>query len=200
VASADRFAHEILATVFHGVLCWLVGQPVRLSSAEFAYPRPAHGDEYQTMFCRALRFDAERTTLHFDARWLSQPLRLDDDRCRRFLATAPLSIFVRHRNPDSWTVRVRKHLRGLSPADWPTIDKAARQLGIAPSTFVRCLAAEGVSYQRVKDDLRRDRALHLLRSTGHGMAEIASELGFEEASAFHRAFKRWTGISPGRYR
>ena len=50
------------------------------------------------------------------------------------------------------------------------------------------------------DDLRRDLAISLLGETQLSIVDIASELGFAESSAFHRAFKKWTGARPGEYR
>ena len=50
------------------------------------------------------------------------------------------------------------------------------------------------------DDLRRDLAITLLSDTQQGITEIAEALGFAEPSAFHRAFKKWTGARPGEYR
>ncbi|SCU75789.1 hypothetical protein CNECB9_2540022 [Cupriavidus necator] len=64
----------------------------------------------------------------------------------------------------------------------------------------RRLQAEGLSYQHLKDDLRRDIAIDLLSNASSPVAEVAARVGFRETSAFHRAFKKWTGVSPGTYR
>jgi AraC-like DNA-binding protein len=71
---------------------------------------------------------------------------------------------------------------------------------VAPTTLRRRLDAEGSSYQGIKDQLRRDAAIHRLCGSRLSVADIAVSLGFEETSAFHRAFKRWTGVRPGEYR
>ena len=52
----------------------------------------------------------------------------------------------------------------------------------------------------MKDDLRRDIAIDLLSSASLTVAEVAAQTGFQETSAFHRAFKKRTGVSPGTYR
>jgi AraC-like DNA-binding protein len=59
---------------------------------------------------------------------------------------------------------------------------------------------EGESYRNILDDLRRDLAIGLLGDNRKNLAEIADMLGFSETSAFHRAFKKWTGARPGEYR
>jgi AraC-like DNA-binding protein len=77
---------------------------------------------------------------------------------------------------------------------------AARSLELSPAALSRRLLAHGTSFQRVKDDVRRDRAVALLRSRRTSLADVADALGFAEPSAFHRAFKRWTGLTPIQYR
>src|SRR5690625_4151954 len=65
---------------------------------------------------------------------------------------------------------------------------------------VRWLAAEGTTFQNTKDQLRRDLAIELLNKTTLPVAAIGSRLGFQDAAAFNRAFRHWTGSAPGAYR
>jgi AraC-like DNA-binding protein len=64
----------------------------------------------------------------------------------------------------------------------------------------RGLSAEGTGYREVLDGLRHQRAVELLSSSRCSIAEVAYLLGFSEASAFHRAFRRWTGRTPAEVR
>ena len=57
-----------------------------------------------------------------------------------------------------------------------------------------------MSYQQLKNDIRRDIAIELLTQTDYSLQQISDELDFHDPSAFHRAFKKWTGVSPGAYR
>ncbi len=66
--------------------------------------------------------------------------------------------------------------------------------------YVVVSAAEGKSYQGVKDALRRDAAIHLLLNPDLTLEDVAQQVGFSETSTFHRAFKKWTGVTPGLYR
>ncbi len=198
---ARRFADETFLIVVNGIASWLVGRRIPITLAEFAHPRPEHAGEYAVMYSQALRFDAEHTAVHFDAAHLGAPVVLDEAGLRKFLRTAPRSVFVRYRNEDSWTARVRRRLRGsIGTGEWPRLEDVAREFHVAPTTLRRRLEAEGASYQGVKDELRRDAAVHQLCGTRLSIAEIASALGFQETSAFHRAFKRWSGVQPGEYR
>jgi AraC-like DNA-binding protein len=200
-APARRFADETFLIMLHGLMCWLVGRRIPLTLAEFAHPRPPYAQEYTVMYSDRLRFDADRTRIRFDAAQLAAPVVQDAAALKKFLRTAPQSVFLKYRNEDGWTARLRRRLRGhLGGTDWPRLEDVARQFDVAPTTLRRRLDAEGTSYQAIKDALRRDAAVHHLCGTRLSIAEIAAALGFQETSAFHRAFKRWSGVQPGEYR
>lgn len=195
-----RFAQEIFATVVHGVMCWLAGQRVPITHADFNYARPDHGDEYLSTFSRSVAFESPQTAMHFDAAWLSRRIGQDEAGLKHFLASSPLSIFVKYRNPNSWQARVRAQLRSTEPAQWPSLDTLARALNTTATTLARRLDEEGTRYQRIKDELRRDQAIALLSGTQRSIDAIALALGYEDPSAFYRGFRRWTGSVPGAYR
>ena len=67
-------------------------------------------------------------------------------------------------------------------------------------TLRRRLDKEGTSYQRIKDGARRDAAIAFLNNPALTVSDVAELIGFSDPSAFHRSFKRWTGVSPGEYR
>lgn len=203
IASAsDRlFADEALLVMVHGLMCWLIGKRIEPGLAAFAAPKPAHAAEYTLMFSQRLRFDAAMTALHFDARLLASRVVQNRTTVRPFLRDAPQSVFLKYRNTDSWTARLRRRLRGcIGGHDWPLLQDIAAELHVAPTTLRRRLEAEGTSYQKLKDDLRRDAAVHHLCTTQASVTEIAGLLCFQDASAFRRAFKNWTGVQPSRYR
>jgi AraC-like DNA-binding protein len=196
-----RFADETFLVLVHGLMCWLAGRRIRLALAEFAHPRPPYAQEYAAMYSQHLRFDAERTAIRFEARQLAAPVVQDASTLRKFLRTAPQSVFLKYRNDDGCAASVRRRLRGsIGAGGWPRLEQVARELRLAPTTLRRRLEAEGTSYQQIKDELRRDAAIHHLRDGRLSIAAIATLLGFQEASAFHRAFKRWSGQQPGEYR
>jgi AraC-like DNA-binding protein len=91
-------------------------------------------------------------------------------------------------------------LRALEPDAWPEVDELANSLAMSGTTLPRRLQGEGLNYQRLEDDLRRDIATELLSKSNLSVAEVGARAGFQETRAFHRAFKKWTGASPGMYR
>lgn len=80
------------------------------------------------------------------------------------------------------------------------MESIAQHLHISPQTLRRHLREEGTSFQELKDQLRRDIAIYHLRRADLSLQQIAEQTGFSEPSAFHRAFKKWTGLTPGAYR
>jgi AraC-like DNA-binding protein len=82
----------------------------------------------------------------------------------------------------------------------PELEKVALELGIHTQTLRRRLDSEGTSFSEIKAFMRRDYALHLLGKQGLSIEEIAYRTGFSESSAFIRAFKTWTGVTPYTYR
>ncbi len=200
-ASARRaFAHEVLLMLIHGLACWLVGRRIPILRAEFAYPEPAYAGEYRFMYCTDLRFQVERTRIVFAAGHLTLPIVQNERTVKEFLRNAPENILVKYKNASSLTARVRRRLRAALHADLPEFDALAGEFHMAPATLRRRLHEEGTSYQVIKDELRRDLAISYLSHSERSAMDIGLELGFSERSAFHRAFKKWTGASPGEFR
>jgi AraC-like DNA-binding protein len=199
-ASQRVFAHELLLMLLYGVSCWLVGRRIPILRTEFSYPEPAHSAEYRLMYCADLRFDRPNTVIAFDASYLDLPVVQNERSLKEFLRTAPESILLKYKNGSSLSARVRRRLRQCLPGEVPDFDALADELNMTPATIRRRLHEEGESYQSIKDQLRRDLAISYLSHSSRSVMEIALELGFSERSAFHRAFRKWTGASPGEFR
>jgi AraC-like DNA-binding protein len=197
-----RFAVETFLVLVHGLMCWLAGRRIPLRWAHFAYPRPAHAREYALMYSPHLVFDEQETAVAFDAALLAAPVVQDERSLKPFLAAAPRSVFLKYRNEEGATARVRRRLKPCveTGAEWPRLETVAAELHQSANTLRRHLAAEGASYQGLKDALRRDAAIHLLTGSRLSVEAIAARLGYEDASAFHRAFRKWLGTQPGEYR
>jgi AraC-like DNA-binding protein len=71
---------------------------------------------------------------------------------------------------------------------------------MTPATLRRRLRSEGQSFASIKEEIRSTLAQSLLRESDLSVADIACEVGFTEPSAFHRAFRKWTGASPAAFR
>jgi AraC-like DNA-binding protein len=206
VADARRFADETLLVMLHGLLCWLAGRRVALSRLDWAHPQPAHSDEYRRMFSPLLRFDAGATAICFDARVLQAAVTLSPAGLKAFLRDAPQSVFLKQVVATGLSDRARRLCReALDRGDpAPTLARVAGALDLSAATLRRRLEGEGASWGHLKDEVRRDLALQLLGAGHSGRApsvgEIAARLGFNDASTFYRAFRKWTGCAPGAWR
>lgn len=102
--------------------------------------------------------------------------------------------------PSTATRRVRAALFEALPTGLVTLEQVARRLGTSARTLQRQMEAEGTSFQRVLSETRATLARHYLESTALPTTEIALLLGYNEANSFSRAFKSWTGTTPGAVR
>jgi AraC-like DNA-binding protein len=152
------------------------------------------------MYSEQLRFNENATVLTFDRSYLDLPVIQTERSAREFIRVAPANIVLKYKNSTGLAAQIRRRLRTAARTRWPDFDAFAQTLHMTPSTLRRRLEDEGQSFQAIKDQLRRDMAIDYLCHTSKSVMEISTELGFAEASAFHRAFKKWTGASPGEYR
>ena len=87
-----------------------------------------------------------------------------------------------------------------TPWEQCQLPDAAASLGMTPRTLIRRLKGEGSSFQDIKDALRRDMAIQSLQQGEASIDSIALETGFSASANFHRAFRQWTGRTPGSFR
>ncbi|MGP3686751.1 AraC family transcriptional regulator [Streptomyces sp. IBSNAI002] len=198
----ERFLTECVLAIWHRLSSWLIGRRIPLAHAAFCYPPPPHKDEYEILFDCPVRFGEARTGAVFDAHWLTAPLVRDEPALDAMLRRAPFDLLSRPEYGTTVAEQVRRtltrQLRG-SPR-LPELGEVAARLAVSPATLRRRLREEGTSFQELKDHVRRDAAIAGLAESGEPIAELAARLGFSEDTAFHRAFRRWTGTTPGAYR
>ena len=194
------FAHETLVIVLQALICWLIDRRIPLLEAQFAYPAPAWAEEYPRIYSRNIAFDAALTQFSFPVTDLRAPVVQTERTLREFLRDAPANVIVKYRNPRSLSTYLRHALKHRKHGFELSFDAAAQELGLSPSTLRRRLEAEGTSFRLIKDGARRDVAIRQLQQTRRSIPEVAESLGFAESSAFHRAFIKWMGISPGQFR
>jgi len=196
----DHFLQESLSVIWHRLVSWLIGQPVELEKAEFHYPKPEHGDELRHIFRCPLAFESDCTALTFNKRFLSAPVIRDKPEMRQFLKTSPADLLSRPDESNTWTGRIRGLIGRDFSKPMPDFDWIAQELHTSPQTLRRRLKQENTSFQEIKDLLRRDMAIYYLSHQDLPINDIAERVGFTEPSTFHRAFKKWTGVTPGAWR
>jgi AraC-like DNA-binding protein len=175
-------------------------QPVTPLEVLVGHKAPASVAAHEDWFGCEVSFGAELDAVLFAAETLARPNILGDEGISRFLLSHLDAELSRVAEGPPLVVAARDAVaQGLSEGV-PRMDDIARRLGLSGRSFHRRLAGYGVSYQALVEETRRDLAEGLLRDDAHALAEIAFLTGFSEQSAFTRAFKRWTGTTPARYR
>jgi AraC-like DNA-binding protein len=101
---------------------------------------------------------------------------------------------------DSLLLRVREALAQSLAKQAPTMASVARSIGLGERTLQRRLGERGTSFERLFQDVRRQRTLELLAQESLSIQAVALETGYHDASSFHRAFRAWTGVTPAVYR
>jgi AraC-like DNA-binding protein len=178
----------------------LTGVALPLRAVHFAHPRPPDISEHERVFGKALVFGASVDALLLDAADLERPLLTADPALREVLERYAALEVSKLAVPDRFLTDVRECVaRSLSGGE-PTLESTAAAMKISTRTLQRRLQEFATSHQEVIDDVRKQLALGQLAREGMAISEVAYLLGFSDVSTFHRAFKRWTGSTPGEFR
>ena len=178
-----------------------IDQPPPPSAISFLHSVDADSARaYDAFFGCPVNWSDTHVRVRFPLRYLSLPMPRRDPTLRRLLdrqAQAMLQALPQSSEADRQMQRVV--LRMLSDGE-PTLARAAAAMHMSPRTLQRRLARHGLSWQQWLDRSREQLAHQYLEDRALTLADIALLLGFSEQSAFNRAYKRWTGRSPGRDR
>ena len=184
----------------HGLACWYVDSRIPLQGARFPFEAPAHVDAYSLMFPGpGLQFNAAQAVIRFDARYLALPLRRDEKALQQMLQRAlPLTV-LQYRRDRLLVEQVRQALANPAAVSH-TAQTLAAALNMSPRSLHRQLKEEGASLQALKDAVRFQQAAELLHRTGQPVKKVAAAAGFVNEKSFSRAFRAWSGVSPGEFR
>lgn len=197
--NVNRFGHMLMLKLAHGVVSWLVGYEVTLHRVSFAFSRPAFAEDYRVLFPAQVDYDATCSTIYFHAELAGQRFKRPYADLRPFLERAPRDWIFTTYKEHVLSMKVSEFLSSANRLNCSLI-QTADAFHVSPRTLIRRLATEHTSFQAIKDGLRRDYAIFDLINSDKSLDDIAHDYGFVSVSAFHRAFKRWTGNTPGEYR
>jgi AraC-like DNA-binding protein len=199
-AALDPFFAEVMMFNTHRFGSWLAQEHLPLQVVRFGFPASAEALDYRHMFlANPVEFDREFTELVLPKSLMEKRVVQNEASLRHFLRHPVLIMLTQNYVSNSWTSKVR-HIVARKLLDMPELNDIATNLDIHPQTLRRRLSAEGTTFKDIKNQVRRDTALHFLGKQGLSIEEIAHRAGFSESSAFIRAFKGWTGVTPYSYR
>lgn len=175
------------------------GREVGPTLVRFNYPEPQDTSALKEYFRAPLEFGVPRAEIHIAQSVLSAPLLKADPATVAFFERYIENLLADGPPSKQFTSDVRRVVANRLRGEAPTIAEVAAELGMSTRTLGRRLRLEGTTYQALLDDTRFALARQHIQ-TGHlSFAEISALLGFSEPSAFHRAFRRWTGMTPQGY-
>lgn len=162
-------------------------------------PEPADPKPWHTVFRAPVFFGAEEDWLEFAAQDFDS--HLDD--ANPELAAHNETVLKRtlaQLQPLTWERKVRGAIEAQLPDGEPSAERIAQALHLSLRSLQRHLADEGCRFDALLNECRENLALQHLRDPQCSLAEISHLLGFADTSSFSRAFKRWTGMTPGQFR
>lgn len=182
----------------------LTGSALPARAVELAHPPPTSPEtqaEVARFFGVAPRFSAPRNALELDAAVADRPLPGADPTLWRVMQRhADALLSARARTGGTTSDRVRELLATSLGEGASSLASVAATLKCSARSLQRRLADEGTTFDALLDDLRRDLALRYLADRKLAIGEVAYLLGYSEPSPFHRAFRRWTGLTPSEAR
>ncbi|MCM0613979.1 AraC family transcriptional regulator [Marinobacter sediminum] len=162
-------------------------------------PEPTYFHRFRRVISVPVEYGAAEDALVIPVSQLDLPIRFTDDQLAAS-SRAQCEEALRQLTKDAgFACRVRRVIETSHPFP-PKLTRVAGTLFMSERTLKRRLQEENASFQNLVDQVRLARAGELLRNTGMNLRQIADSLGYADAANFTRAFKRWTGTSPSRYR
>lgn len=183
----------------HKVLSTLIKKEIPLKYSHFMEDKPKNISDYQFLFACPVKFNQQHCELAFDIKWLKQPIKCNYQEVKSYL-DIPLSLITYSFQTLGFIRQIKDILSACPYARFPNQLELAEQLGVSVRTMQRKLDAENSNYMQIKDDIRQRKAIFYLEHTDKRLDEVAERCGFSEMASFTRAFIRWTGYSPSKYK
>lgn len=191
---------EYKAALLMRIFRYLVDRPALVPiETHFTHPSPRALPNFAATFGERVLFDQPRNALVFS----------DQQLALRSQHAAP-TLHVLHEKAlaqelplvleDPLLRTLREAIEASLHAGPPSLSETARKLAMSERTLQRRVSELGTDYIRVVEEARRSRSLALLSDSSNSIASVAQAAGYTNASSFHRAFRRWTGVTPSLYR
>ena len=189
---------DVTSWVVFSRLC--TGLPIIFKRIDFRHAAPKDTREHRRIFGCEIRFGAEREAILFPTAILKLPMPQPDPMMQRMMDELGQRLLIQAAATDDPLERARAYVSRQLTHALPKVEGTAQSLGLTTRTLQRKLSERGMSFSGLVESVREELAKRYLADPGIQMTELAFLLGYSEQSAFQRAFKRWTGDSPGAFR
>jgi len=190
--------YDLSVVMAYKIMAGLCGEEWKPNEVLLMRRKPHDPARYQQYFQAPIHFESDQSAVAFPTRWLAHRLSSNDLLLHRHLAKEADDL--RASQDKDLAGKLRRLLRQCLISDQCLAPKIAERLGMHERTLNRRLEAEGTSFRHEFEQVRYTVARQLLSTSSASLVEIAVSLGYTDASAFIRAFKRWSGVTPARWR
>lgn len=177
------------------------GQPeLQALELRLMHPAPADVTPYTDFFGCPVHFGHPVTVLRLSYGTLARRIPQPDDTLRELLEVQARERLSQLPPPDPFLAELHRIVAGLLPDGRATLDECARRCACTPRTLQRRLETSQIGFQAVLDEVRQHLADSYMMDGRIKLSEVAQLLGFADQAAFTRAFRRWKGVPPSRWR
>ena len=197
----EHFYIEYWLVIWHRFASWYIGKPIKLQATYINYT-PLDPREFELLFRCPTYTKSKYNRLVFHKSYLQKTLIKSKRELEVFLRRAPIDLLTIPGEDTSLTAQINLILQPKPNESLVmlTAEQLCQEVGISQQTLRRKLAAEGTSYQQIKNNLRSDLAMKLLSNRSLSITAVANRMDFSEPRVFSRAFKQWTGFTPKDFR
>lgn len=196
---SNRFRSEFGITFLTRLGTMLLGPSARAIEVRFEHQAPAYASEYRALLGNVV-FGASHTGFVMERALLDHTHLFADTGTFALLRTQADQLLGARDAETSYAARIRRLIVEHFDQIEPSLPHIARSLGLSERSLRRKLEAEGTQFRKVVHAALGELASRILRESDTTLQEASYRLGFSEPSAFHHAFKRWTGMTPNDYR
>jgi AraC-like DNA-binding protein len=193
------FMLEAQAAVLDRIMTSVAGERLAGIEYRFPYPPPLWAREYPRWLSGEVRFRAARMEVRVPRKILRLRNVMADERSRAIVALPADRELALQRSGTDFAGQIRRRL-SEQQGTYPSVQTIADEFNMSSRTLLRKLKHDGATYQRLLDDARKEAAEWYLLKTRVPVEAIAERLGYVDASGFSRAFRRWFGKPPGKFR
>jgi AraC-like DNA-binding protein len=204
-ACEPRMPHHCFEFIFGACLLrtrQVLARAPLVKEVAFRHGPPRDVSEHERLLAAPVRFNAEVNEIVFESSSLQIPFARVDSTLSQLLVQQADALLARmpSATESPWVGLVRRDLVAALPQDVPVVGAVARRMGMSERSFQRRLKSEGTSFLALLESTRHTLALQYLEDRSRTLSDVAFLLGFSELAAFVRAFRRWTGTTPGAHR
>jgi AraC-like DNA-binding protein len=197
---ARRSVNEYQVSEMLASICQMTQRRLVPRRIAFRHAAPRDVSAHRELLGRAPEFDASFDGFEAELSWLAEPLRGKNVKLRAYFEKQCERARQAFASDPAFTALVRQRLVASMQGGVVSMAEVARSLGTSPRSLHRRLADEGTGFNDLLDEVRRQFAEQYLARPRLAVTEVAYLVGFNDPSAFFKAFRRWTGVTPSEYR